>query len=627
MSRASFPSFEQTLAAGIAPSRTTSFDATIGREDVADVAIGATLAAIASRPLALPTVSIALGETGARDESATDTDLIVVRKLGEGGMGVVHLAEQRSLDRVVAVKTTRLDATDSTRAALCDEAVVTGRLEHPNVVPVHAFGRTHDGRPVMVMKRIEGVSWRDLLRDPAHPQWETPGADRLVEHLEILIQVSNALSFAHARSVVHRDVKPENVHVGSFGEVVLLDFGLAVRLDRQQAAAHSIVGTPAYLAPEMVAGMPVDQRTDVYLLGACLHEILVGRPPHDGETLMDVLSCAYTSSAPVYPEGVPEELGSIAARAMRRDPTDRFEDVRAFRAALREYLRHRASHASTERGRERLVASRALPPTERRAALADARTALLRALDEWSENDRARALVRDVALARCELEINAHNAEAAAAELAEVDEPPEALVRSLSALREQLAREREAASKLDAIEKDLDQRVGAPERSRALLAMAATSLCIAVAVTRFRARDELEPHHLVIVAAGMCVLVGTMLLVFVRRLSQNLVSRRLSLIAWMSTWALILHRLFAWHAGLPVPTTLAGDQVMLTIMVLVTAIAFDLRFLVAAPLGLVGAALCVEYPQHATSFFSGTTSLSLLIGAFYFRHVGREPPT
>jgi hypothetical protein len=228
-------------------------------------------------------------------------DLEVTGVLGDGGMGQVLAARQRSLARLVALKRVRpAHATSETEAALLDEGRITGGLEHPNIVPVHALGRDDVGNPVLVMKRIEGTSWRALLDDDAHPAWApllAAHGDRTSAHLEVLMRVADAAHFAHARGVVHRDIKPENVMVGSFGEVYLVDWGIAVRVGRTVAdgdGAFRIRGTPAYMAPEMIGGDParVDARTDVYLLGGVLHVILTGRPPNAGQTLTEVCASA-----------------------------------------------------------------------------------------------------------------------------------------------------------------------------------------------------------------------------------------------------------------------------------------------------------------------------------------------
>ena len=154
--------------------------------------------------------------------------------LGEGGMGVVRLADQVSLHRSVAVKTLRPEkSSDAALLALLREAWVTGALEHPNIVPVYALGRNEEKMPVFVMKRVEGTPWSTLLADPTHPLVARGGGDKdpLHFHLELLLKVCDALAFAHSRQLIHRDVKPENVMLGAFGEVYLLDWGIAVSLD------------------------------------------------------------------------------------------------------------------------------------------------------------------------------------------------------------------------------------------------------------------------------------------------------------------------------------------------------------------------------------------------------------
>jgi len=212
-------------------------------------------------------------------------------------MGVVHVAEQRSLARDVAVKTIQEGADPTARALLVREARIMGALEHPNLVPVHALGVDGRGAPLIVMKRVEGVSWRDLLSEPGHPSWKPLLAghgDPLRANVEILSQICSALAFAHDRGVVHRDIKPDNVMIGRFGEVYLLDWGVALRLEERANEAQTFVGTPGYAAPEMVVANPllIGTWTDIYLLGGVLFEVLVGRVPHEASTARAALARA-----------------------------------------------------------------------------------------------------------------------------------------------------------------------------------------------------------------------------------------------------------------------------------------------------------------------------------------------
>lgn len=200
-------------------------------------------------------------------------ELAMGETIGEGGMGVVRRAEQLTLRREVAVKQLRAD-THRTYAQeqLLREAWVTGGLEHPNIVPVYALGTDPDGNPVIVMKKIEGTAWKDLIDLGDAPSGHADldaATDRLAWHLNVFQTVCNALAFAHSRGIIHRDIKPDNVMVGAFGEVYLLDWGIAVSLDDETLPlardVKTVAGTPAFMAPEMASadGESIDQRTDV----------------------------------------------------------------------------------------------------------------------------------------------------------------------------------------------------------------------------------------------------------------------------------------------------------------------------------------------------------------------------
>jgi hypothetical protein len=200
--------------------------------------------AVASTAPFLPTIT--LGErVGAADAEPPSADLVLGARLGEGGMGVVDAASQRSLGREVALKR---PLGEGSAAALVEEARVMALVEHPNVVPVFALGRDAAERPVLVMKRIQGASMKALLRDQAHPAWprlEARWGDRERALLAILGEVCDALTLAHSHGIVHRDVKPENVMVGEFGEVYLLDWGIAHRVnDPVPVGEGNVVGTP-----------------------------------------------------------------------------------------------------------------------------------------------------------------------------------------------------------------------------------------------------------------------------------------------------------------------------------------------------------------------------------------------
>ncbi len=280
-----------------------------------------------------------------------------------GGMGVITEVVDRNLLRACARKTLRVELGDDpeTVRRFIEEAQITAQLDHPGIVPVHEIGVDPDGCLFFTMQRVQGRTLSALLAD-------SPPAERsdkqLYALLQIVLKVCDAVAFAHSRGVVHQDLKPDNVMVGGFGEVFVMDWGVA----RLRAAAASsaasgaaaegdepapwdlprapirIVGTPSYMAPEQAAGDAdrIDQRTDVFALGALLYEILTGRPPFDGPNPQAVLVQALLGEVepPERRVGVPvpARLSRAAMRALARDPAERFPTVGALREELEGFL-------------------------------------------------------------------------------------------------------------------------------------------------------------------------------------------------------------------------------------------------------------------------------------------------
>jgi eukaryotic-like serine/threonine-protein kinase len=618
-------SLEKTLAGLAGLAAPADLGATMGRDQ-----FSATLVSIppsGETRMPLPTVSIDLDHQDTPAESfSSDTDLVVVGKLGEGGMGIVHLVQQRSLDRMVAVKTTRTEVDAQADAALCAEAKVTGSLEHPNIVPVHAFGRTADGRAAMVMKRIEGVPWLTLMQQPDHGAWEAIATgDRIVDHLQILAQVANALSFAHRHSIVHRDVKPENVMVGSYGEVWVVDFGLAVRCDEPWPPEPSIVGTPVYMAPEMVVGEPVDERTDVYLLGATLHEILTGQPPHDGSSLPQVLANAYASEPPSFDGSVPHELAAICRRAMARSPEDRFPTARAFRGAVSDYLVHRASYRLAERGAERLAAARAAEDlAARRASLTEARFACLQAMDQWPGNELARATAREAAVESVEIEIEARNAAGARAILDSLADPPEEIRTRLAALEAEMDAERRDAARLAELERDRDIRLGADSRKWVMIVFALVALVMGTYAVRASGESGLLPSDLLRLGGLMLAVVSGIVAVTWRRLAVNAVGRQFAIGGVGLSVAIVLHRTVAYFGGDSIPSILSTDMLLTGLVTAAGGVTIDSRMFYGVPVMIGGAFTAVFFPGTAPAAFSVSTTVLILLAAWFFQRMQRE---
>jgi serine/threonine protein kinase len=276
------------------------------------------------------------------DLSGTRYEL--VDRLGRGGMGAVYLARDRELDRQVALKV--LDAprpTPEAEARLLREARVLARLEHPGIVPVHDVGWLPDGRLFYTMKRVKG----SRLDDVASAGGSVP------ELLRVFERICEAVAFAHARRVIHRDLKPENVMVGDFGEVLVLDWGVAKLLDEASgalAAEHdgqparvpgagrdgapvttggTVLGTPGYMAPEQSRGEVerVDARADVYALGALL-DFLLRRGARESGTG----DAGRPVGANTRPRGIPRQLEAIRRKALAEDPDQRYDSVLALAA-------------------------------------------------------------------------------------------------------------------------------------------------------------------------------------------------------------------------------------------------------------------------------------------------------
>jgi tRNA A-37 threonylcarbamoyl transferase component Bud32 len=373
------------------------------------------------------------GAAGGGAAAPSPAGFEVLSELGRGGMGVVYRARQRSLGREVALKQAlQANAQD---ARFVSEALVTGGLDHPNIVPVHELARTAEGELFMAMKLVGGKSWKDLLHPPGAPAEGGVDAAALDRHLEILLAVGNAVAFAHSRSILHRDLKPENVMVGDFGEVLVMDWGIAVDFGaapREGAPAphKSTVkgpsGTPSYMAPELAEGRGADLGpwTDVYLLGAILHEVLTGRPPHEGRTLMQVLLAAARSEPPRLPANVPATLQAICLKAIARDPRQRHPSVAGFQEDVRAYLKHRESLVLSERAdRElaELASVKRLAPADRDQHYARFARAIARyeqALELWPGNAAAEQGVSRARRSFARVALDAGDLGLAAAQLA-----------------------------------------------------------------------------------------------------------------------------------------------------------------------------------------------------------------
>jgi serine/threonine-protein kinase len=401
--------------------------------------------------------------------------------IGEGGMGIVRLGVQLALGRNVAVKTLRDDRrSDEATLDLLHEAWITGSLEHPNVVPVYDITLDESGTPVIVLKRIEGVGWDELIDDLDEVRQRFDANDLLEWNLGILLQVINAVRFAHSRGIIHRDLKPENVMIGEFGEVYLVDWGIAVALvddgtGRMPLAANCIdmAGTPCYMAPEMLGredSPPLSEATDVYLLGSILYEIITGDPPHDGDSAMEVVS-KIAQSDPQFPPGAPTGLVRICRRCMDPDPHGRFERAEQVRLAVNGFLQHRGSERLAAVAVSSLDELQVLLRTPRTDSTyrqdlyrhyGECRLGFREALRAWAQNATALDGVRTATLAMIEYELGQGDARAAESLLVELGVPPATLRDRIDDALRQAEAKRARAEEL---ERDHDFSAGARTRT------------------------------------------------------------------------------------------------------------------------------------------------------------------
>jgi len=385
---------------------------------------------VSAATLSIARWSVSVGATAAphaetaepTPDSSTATttpaaNLVLRELIARGGMGEVWEAFQPSLERVIAVKRMKNlehaktpEARARMDAEFRREAIMAGQLEHPNIVPVHDLGADDAGDLLLAMKLVHGKPW-DAVIDEDMATLST--ADFLALHIPILIDMAQAVAFAHSRGIVHRDLKPAQVMIGEFGEVQLMDWGLAISLHEDdpnaplparltvlptKATGSSPSGTPALMAPEQtrMSAADVGPWTDIYLLGGTLYYLLTGSFPHRAETVIATFMKAAQGN--VEPPSVrasgreiPEGLEVLCMKCLQFETSERLSSAKEFAAALQDYL------TGAGRRRESMALTREVSGEIERAknsysALSDCLTQLSRAAELWSQNPEVRLL-------------------------------------------------------------------------------------------------------------------------------------------------------------------------------------------------------------------------------------------
>ncbi|PYQ29679.1 MAG: hypothetical protein DMF57_16520, partial [Acidobacteria bacterium] len=266
----------------------------------------------------------------------------IVRELGKGAMGIVYLAKDPLIGRLVALKTIRPaahsddDETKEFRQRFIREAQAAGILNHPSIVTVHDIGQDDTGTSFIAMEYVEGQNLKEILAQGRALTYDQIG--------DIIAQVADALDFAHSKGIVHRDVKPANIILLDGGRAKITDFGIAKIASSvaNLTSTGQFLGTPNYMAPEQIKGAPVDGRTDIFSLGICLYECLTRRKPFGGDSLTSISYKIVHEPFPPLHEinpQIPDGYEDIMSFALAKDPARRYQRGRDFALALRAVVR------------------------------------------------------------------------------------------------------------------------------------------------------------------------------------------------------------------------------------------------------------------------------------------------
>jgi len=299
-----------------------------------------------------------------KPETKTHKRLITGQQFQEGGMSLLMEAIDTNLMRSMAMKILRDDSNrdEHELSRMVIEAQLTAQLDHPNIVPIYELGLDKKNRLFFTMKKVQGRPLYELINEK---ELATRTDREILNLIQIMLKVCDAVSYAHSKGVLHRDLKPDNIMIGKFGQVYLMDWGIACVKQNNNAAASGIdtseirkrkcytireeqkgnvLGTPCYMSPEQASGDPdaVDERSDIFSLGAILYEILTGEFPIPGKSLREMQINAKNCEFPPPDERVefplPVGLVRITVKAMSKDPEDRYQTVEELREDLESFL-------------------------------------------------------------------------------------------------------------------------------------------------------------------------------------------------------------------------------------------------------------------------------------------------
>ncbi len=599
------------------------------RHDESDVSV-------IEKTIALP--KIALAPHISIDIADEETDLSLGETLGEGGMGRVYRAQQHSLRRDVVAKVP-LSEDSMLKKRLLQESWVMGRLEHPNIVPIYQLGE-NEGRPMLIMKYIEGIEWSELLHKEATPPPFLEDVELSIDwHIRTLIQVCHALEYAHSRDIIHRDLKPENIMLGPFGEVYILDWGVAVSLRDEDkgfiplaSELRSISGTPTYMAPEMLLyeEMPTDARTDVYLLGAILYRIVMGVPPHFGHELPQIFMKIINDATREYTEDIPKHLVDICERAMAFAPEERFASVKDVRKALQDYLQFRDSRRLSERASKGLTqlkrhrAGRNNPELtilsfDLHEVFIQSRFGFQQALEIWPENTEAQEGLQELLQEMFWIELSHDELKAAARILSELEESPATLVEAFEKKKQQLAQRDEEVEALKQLAFEKSFHVGAKGRRVGALSLAilwGLGPLLVWIFERIWQREFLGHVHVFAINASFGLFLAAAFYLGRNSMLKNQAGRQLAKLLVVLFLAFPLQRIGLMVMGIAFRQTIIIEYTIFSLFLAILSIFIDPRMWYAALLYVGAFFLSIVWPVHIFLIAGVVHLFSMLIVAW-----------
>ncbi len=283
-------------------------------------------------------------EDGDADIGEMLTKYELENKIGEGGMGVVYKARQRSMDRTIALKILSPKHASKQRSIdlFIKEARAAGSLNHPNIIQVHDVGTENDLH-FFSMELVDGATCTEILKENGQLDLNTV--------LEIGRQTARALEYAHSQNIIHRDIKPDNIMINSDNVVKVADLGISKTVDELENTENkSVVGTPHYMAPEVATGSKIDHRSDLYSLGSTLFQLLSGKYPYTGKSASDIIRSHVKDSIPELPADVPKDIAEFVYTLMAKDADNRPQDAGVVAARMEDLLEKHNSKAGKAGG-------------------------------------------------------------------------------------------------------------------------------------------------------------------------------------------------------------------------------------------------------------------------------------